>query len=94
MQNYQGPAAPQTRSRGRLWRGVAASELTGLAALPPEVRHDSLGLRSYAVTLTGCLACPVHCVCETLRLPSRQVLTYVVAKLPLCEAVQLQRVSQ
>ena len=102
VQNHQGPAAPQIRSRGRLWRGAAASEMTGLAALHLEVRHDSLGLCSYAVTLTACLtnacamqACPaVHCVCDTLRLPLRQVLADVVAHLPLCEAVQLQRVSR
>ena len=36
----------------------------------------------------------VHCMFDTLRVPARQVLANVVAKLPPCEAIQLQRVSR
>ena len=42
MRNHQTSAAPWTRSKGRLRRGAAASEVTDLAAIPPEVRREAL----------------------------------------------------
>ena len=88
VRNHQGPAAPRTNTRGSLRRGAAATpEVVGLAALPEGVRYgpsSSLELRSYAVTL----------VAPSTLTPAPQVLANVVAKLPPCEAIQLQRVSR
>ena len=104
-------------AEGRLRPGPAASKAFDLAALPEEVRHTpmfSLGLHTYAVTLSRCLlksckavaalacqsmsamqACSAgHSVCDSLRLPARQVLAIVVSKLPTCKVVELQHVSR
>ena len=104
----------RTRSKGGQQLGAATSEVTDLAALPPEVRDrsvSSLALYSYAGALTACLpSCKclpgfsefarlqarpaVHCMCDAQRLLARQVLANVVANLPQCEAIRLQRVSR
>ena len=49
--------------------------------------------RSFIRGVCG-VAPAVLCKCGNLTMPARQVLAKVVAQLPRCEAVRLQRVSQ
>ena len=100
MRDNQSSAAPRTHSRGRRRHNAAASEVTDLAALPSEVRHEPSQPRTLQLCgnldrllcLCAMQACPA--VYHTLRLLAQQVLADVVAKLPACEAIQLQRVSR